>query len=758
MIRASLLLGTVLAGFGALAVAQETPLISYLDTAPVNLSPPTFSTEAQAVKIAAGRLGRLTLGSEVSIQVGPDHFSSLEVVEESDYLNGDRMIRAQGWTGEVFYSLALTVGEKNLFGHFSSSQGIRQLYAIADDRDGLDFKGWLYQPASPANTANAFFNDYIIPEAGADSQGVSKPLTPTPTPLPLNNSVAPVAVTDVSNAVNATVNDSNFRISQQFSRDPVIAGGRVEARITFENISSDWHRGLSVEFFFLLENTELLLAPPQCQAQFSISLQEVLYCDLGDFAPGETRSITYIVATSVDTKPYILSTAIVGDLRVDSFVNVVDDVLLGSDGDGVSDFNESLLDTDPNNSESVNLESTTIDIMALYTAGAEALYPNGVETRINQLISVANQVYRDSGVQIVLRPVFHGRIDYNDADDMDTALNHLIYKSDPSFGNVDALRSAYGADLVMLFRPMESDIARCGLAPVGGFNTNGDFSAASERDFGYSYIAIDCPLDIVVAHELGHNMGLTHSHLEDGTGGTFDFSTGHGIESQFATVMAFPAAFNTDTQIALFSNPQLDCLGLPCGVDSSNEFGADAAMSLNIVRHQIGNYFPTTVPELPEHQISAISGIPTSASISMAASKDNGLSHSIQFSVADAVDLNALVRIDGKHIGENGIVNVLVGLGDRGFVQPDGLGNLVAWDGTIPGLLPVTGTGPLRAIERLHVLDDYAFDAGLVGQQIIIYVAYQLPEHNEIIYTINPLILNIVPEPSADIAISETAD
>ena len=144
---------------------------------------------------------------------------------------------------------------------------------------------------------------------------------------------------------------------------------------------------------------------------------------------------------------------------------------------------------------------------------------------------------------------------------MDAALSDLIAKTDSAFANVDNLRETYGADLVMLFRPSQVGEGRCGLAPVGGFGTNGDLSSPSEKESAYSHIAVDCPVDLVAAHELGHNMGLSHSHLEDGSGGTFNFSTGYGVEGQFVTVMAYPAAFNTQTRVSLFSNPLSDCSG-----------------------------------------------------------------------------------------------------------------------------------------------------------------------------------------------------
>lgn len=661
------------------------------------------------------------------------------ITHESTYINGDTVYRGELLDLPSSAPLVLTVGLNSVFAYLEAGDVVWQLYANRQ-APAASFVGWIYQ-ASPLPFHN-LEQDFVIPDRGAG------PLAPVAAPVPISQ---PLSLTDGNGvqksleARNSGINNGNFAISQQFGSSSVLVGGKVDVTVNLKNISSERHQDLALNVYFVLENTTLVSAPAGCRTGL-LAGQAVLNCALGDFAPNESRSLLYTVATGPQSKPYVVSTAVVGSLRHDAQLNVVEDIRTDTDGDGISDRNEALLGTNQRDASSVDRSNVVIDVMALYTRGAAELYGGDAATRINQLIGIANQIYADSRVGITLRPVYHGQVDYDDAVGMDTALTALTRKTHPAFAQVDALRQTYGADLVMLFRPQGAERARCGLANLGGFNTQGDFLSTAEKDFAYSDIAIDCPVSSVVAHELGHNMGLTHSKREDGFGGTFDFATGYGVDAQFVTVMAYPGAFHTSVRLARFSSPLLDCLGVPCGVSANDPVhGADAALVLNLVRHQIASYFPTRVPMLPARHVVNSNGTPTDARIALAASVDKGLSYVSAVTTKDSIDVNLSLIVDSRHIGRTGVMYVLVTLDGKTFFLLDKAGRISHWDGSIAGLVSFGPAAALQPVEYVRIVNAARFGNDLVNQRLQVYIAYRVLETEEVIYTTEPMTLEISP-------------
>lgn len=220
--------------------------------------------------------------------------------------------------------------------------------------------------------------------------------------------------------------------------------------------------------------------------------------------------------------------------------------------------------------------AASVDLLVLYDTPSANYFNQQVETAMQNWVAQINNVYKDSNIDIQLRLV--GAVAHEQPGaDMSAVLTGL--RQDTTAVN---LRNQYGADFVTQLH----QTGECGIGYM-----------AVSTGWAWNVVGPDCG-PLVMAHELGHNMGLNHSRKQGDTGGArYSYALGHGVDGLFGTVMTYSWLYvnKASGRVAKFSNPDVNCLGAPCGVAVGQPDEAHAAQALNNVKNEIAAFRAATV-------------------------------------------------------------------------------------------------------------------------------------------------------------------
>jgi hypothetical protein len=285
-----------------------------------------------------------------------------------------------------------------------------------------------------------------------------------------------------------------------------------------------------------------------------------------------------------------------------TYYSTAPQIFSDSNANGLSDYNEQILAIPAE--FKTELPPWEVNIAAFITENAAAVSSSAL-ARVEHLFAHTNNIFELSGVSAKLVLSSYSEVGNDDGalisgEEVDQLDLLLEFKA--PFEQARSFYEDDKSDVIMTFAEYDDEDTACGVASgralIDQNIFNGRETSISDK-FNFFVVGINCP-DSVLAHEFGHIAGLGHSRVQEEMG-IRDYAVGHGIPSEFVTIMPYQSAYGSAPQIELFSSPLLSQCGNEgrCGVDKADLFaGADAVFVLNqTVPHiaAIKNGYPPTL-------------------------------------------------------------------------------------------------------------------------------------------------------------------
>lgn len=236
-----------------------------------------------------------------------------------------------------------------------------------------------------------------------------------------------------------------------------------------------------------------------------------------------------------------------------------------------------------------------IDVMVAYTpkARTNAGGVSGIETKILNAVTRANQSYLNSQINMQLNLVKMVETNYTETGNMVDALTRIQSTSDGYMDEVHTLRNQYAADQVVL---VDADSNYCGYANIMTSVSTGFASSA------FAVVHDDSVYNCIgsydsFAHELGHNQGNVHNKENASFAGAYSDSYGYRVCGAYRDIMSYNCS--GEPRIPYFSNPNVLYNGQPTGLIGFN----DTARSMNATSATVASFrtLVTTVPSSPSN-------------------------------------------------------------------------------------------------------------------------------------------------------------
>ena len=223
-----------------------------------------------------------------------------------------------------------------------------------------------------------------------------------------------------------------------------------------------------------------------------------------------------------------------------------------------------------------------IDVLVTYTPAFAARFANQTALHAALLadLNSMNGALANSLLASRVRLAGFFALSTNGSGDLLADLTNIRVQGDGIWDNVHAERDAVAADLVTLYSDSPATATAAGYGNLGVGNPASCFTVLATEG------------NLLLAHEIGHNLGCCHAVGDGGgclTGGFFPYSNGHRFfasGSQYRTVMAYAPG----QTIPFFSNPDVKYLGTPTGVAGQTTAAANNARTIGLLATTVAQY------------------------------------------------------------------------------------------------------------------------------------------------------------------------